>query len=291
MSTTQHIVVLGVDIGGSHITTALVDLSTRSLVAHSLRRETVDSEQDAEEIFTRWARLIEESFSGLDLPSKKIGIAIPGPFDYEQGISLMHEQRKFSALYRLNIREALSQRLGISAESIRFINDAASFLKGEVYAGAAQHHDRVLGFTLGTGLGAALSLAGVTTDADLWNSAFRDGIAEEYLSTRWFVKRYRELSGKDVGGVKELVALAKSDDSIHEIFQEFAHNLAHFIMPYIKQHEIGCVVIGGNISNASPLFLPALEALIAAEGYSTVVRISSLKENAAIIGAASCWDL
>lgn len=286
-----HRVVLGVDIGGSHITTALVDLSTRSLMADSLNRETVDSEQLAEEILTRWARLIAVSFKGLELPFKKIGVAIPGPFDYEQGISLMHEQRKFSALYQMNIREELSQRLGISSDSIRFINDAASFLKGEVYAGAAQHYDRVLGITLGTGLGSAFSLSGVTTDADLWNSAFRNGIAEDYLSTRWFVKRYQEHSGKDVGGVKELIALAKTDNVIYEIFREFAHNLADFIMANIAANEIACVVIGGNISNTSPLFLPALEARIAAEGFSTVVRISTLKENAALIGAASCWDL
>src|SRR5690606_37220776 len=145
--------------------------------------------------------------------------------------------------------------------------------------------------SLGTGLGSAFSLSGVTTDADLWNAAFRNGRADDYLSTRWFVKRYQEHSGKDVGGVKELIALAKTGNVIYEIFREFAHNLADFIMANIAANEIACVVIGGNISNTSPLFLPALEARIAAEGFSTVVRISTLKENAALIGAASCWDL
>lgn len=291
MATTQHIVVLGIDIGGSHMTTALVDLETRSLVAHSLRRQMVDSEGKAEEIISCWCKLIAESFSDVDLSSKKIGIAIPGPFDYEKGISLMHEQHKFRALYQINIKEALSQRLGIPPDSIRFINDAASFLKGEVYAGAAQSHERVLGFTLGTGLGSALFLAGKTMDADLWNSAFRGGIAEDFLSTRWFLQRYFELSGSEVRGVKELVALAETDTRVHAIFQEFAHNLAEFMVPHIRQHEITCVVTGGNISKASPMFLPTLETLIAAEGLQTLIKVSSLKENAAIIGAASCWDL
>src|SRR5690606_14482087 len=153
--------------------------------------------------------------------------------------------------------EELYRRLGISSDSIRFINDAARFLKGEVYAGAAQQYDRVVGITVGTGLGSAFSLPGVRTDVDICNSAFINGIAEDYLSTRWFVKRYQEHSGKDVGGVKELIALAKTDNVIYEIFQEFAHNLADFIMANIAANEIACVVIGGNISNASPLFLPA----------------------------------
>src|SRR5690606_22841735 len=185
----------------------LVDLETRTLISGSHRRKTVDSMMDAEEIVTNWFEVINDSFGNVEVASKRIGIAMPGPFDYKNGISLMQNQDKFDALYRFNIKEILAKRLGLPSENIRFINDALSFLQGEVFCGAVRDQNRVLGLTLGTGLGSALYKDGSTEDADLWNSKFKDGIAEDYLSGRWFLKRYSELSGNTVQGVKELLQL------------------------------------------------------------------------------------
>lgn len=290
MSTIEHPTVLGIDIGGSHITAALVDLETRSILADSSRREAVNSENKAEEIIASWCELIKDSFNTFDVTVKKIGIAMPGPFDYKNGISLMRNQSKFSALYQLNIKDELSKRLAVPVDHIRFVNDAVSFLQGEVFCGAGQNYNRVLGLTLGTGLGSAIHITGKTEDADLWNSAFKDGIAEDYLSTRWFLKRYTELSGKIIEGVKELARLADSDKVVNQIFLEFSKNLAEFVTPLVKKNEIECVVIGGNISNAFHLFLPELQRLLTDEALKSDVKIAYLKEDASLIGAASCWE-
>lgn len=283
-------VALGVDIGGSHITAALVDLETRSIIQDSVKRSAVDSQESKEVILAAWCDVINKAFKKSNTENKLIGIAMPGPFDYENGISLIKDQDKFKALYGINIKEELAARLSIKAENIHFINDAAGFLQGEVFGGAARGNANVIGLTLGTGLGSSYSIGGIAKDADLWNSPFIDGIAEDYLSTRWFVKRYNQLSNNTVAGVKELVAISATDHAATRVFMEFGYNLAQFLIPVIKKHKSDMVIIGGNISRAFSAFSPELIATLNGNDVHASIKVTKLKENAALIGAASCCD-
>lgn len=284
-------VALGVDIGGSHITAALVDLETRTLLKNSIKRSPVDSQENKEVILSAWCDIINNAFEDIKNGNRNVGIAMPGPFNYKEGISLIKDQEKFKSLYQVNVKEELAKRLDISVENIHFINDAAGFLQGEVFAGAAKGNVNVLGLTLGTGLGSSLCLNDKAYDADLWNSPFLDGIAEDYLSTRWFVKRFKQLSGEDVEGVKELVAIVKSNHFATMVFMEFGYNLAQFLIPVIKKYKINTVIVGGNIAQSFNAFAPELTATLKGNGIDAEIKISELKEHAALIGAASCCDL
>ncbi|WP_199141157.1 ROK family protein [Pedobacter sp. ASV12] len=283
--------VLGVDIGGSHITAALVDLKKGTLIEESIKRNAVNAKQEKEDILKAWCHVIEAAFANANGNEKYIGIAMPGPFDYENGISLIKEQDKFNALYLANIKEELAKRLQLKPSAIRFINDAAGFMQGEVFSGAAKGHSRVLGLTLGTGLGSALSINGMASDAELWDSAFLDGIAEDYLSTRWFVGRYNELSHKSLDGVKELAGLVATDALAKQVFVEFGANLAQFLAPIIKKHEAEVVILGGNIARAFDLFALSLNIGLGKQGLNIPIKLTELNEHAALIGAASNWNL
>lgn len=283
-------VVLGIDIGGSHITAALVDLDTRTIVPGSGKRKSVNAQDQAENIFDSWCTVISEAFETLDVKEKKIGIAMPGPFDYETGVSLIQDQDKFKSLYKLNLKNEIADRLAIDAESIRFINDAASFLQGEQFGGAARGYNNVIGLTLGTGLGSAVCFNGTAEDADLWNSPFKDGIAEDYLSSRWFTTRFEELTGEKAEGVKEILQMIEHSTPIKQLFTEFSRNLAAFLVPLVQKHGSEVIVVGGNISNASERFVPELLACLSAAEVFAEVRIANLKEDASLIGAASCWE-
>jgi len=281
---------LGIDIGGSHITTGIVDLDEKSLITESIKRSFIDSNGSAESILNGWTKIIQASFKNFNGTDKNIGIAMPGPFDYENGISLIKDQDKFKALYQVNIKEELAKRLDIHPENIRFINDAAGFLQGEVFAGAAKGNPSVMGLTLGTGLGSAFCIHYKASDAALWDSSFLNGIAEDYLSTRWFVKRYKQLTNKTLAGVKELVSLVSSDHDAIRVFMEFGNNLAKFLIPIINQHKIDVVIVGGNIAQAFAQFSPELISTLKGNEIYAAIKISELKENAALIGAAGCWD-
>lgn len=280
---------LGIDIGGSHITAALVDLGTRSIIEGTWNRTRIDSQGEAAEIIASWSAVISEVFTKAPAGVRHIGIGMPGPFDYEKGISLMLGQHKYDALYNLNVKDLLAEKLGIQPDQIRFINDAGCFLQGEVFSGAGRNYQTVIGLTLGTGLGSAIYRDGVANDADRWCSPFKDGMAEDYLSTRWFVKRYQEISGETVPDVKALVARIAVDGSIQELFNEFAVNLGTLLVDFVQAEQPEAIVIGGNIANAADLFFPLLTATLQKHQIHIPLLTASLGEAAALIGAASLW--
>jgi len=129
----------------------------------------------------------------------------------------------------------------------------------------------------------------VANDANRWCAPFKDGMAEDYLSTRWFVKRYLEVSGEAVPDVKALVARIGVDDSIQQLFNEFAVNLAAFLSSFIREEQPEAIVIGGNIANAADLFFPLLKEELKRQEITLPVVTATLGEAAALIGAASLW--
>lgn len=288
----ENTVVLGIDIGGSHITAAMVNLGTKEVVAGTQHRRFVDSNGTAEEILGNWCEVIETAIATTNVKRPRLGIAFPGPFDYEQGISLIQDQEKFRSLYKRNLKEEIGKRLQLAESDILFSNDAAAFLQGEVFSGAALGFSNVLGLTLGTGLGAAMVVEkGRAQDAALWNSPFREGSAEDYLSTRWFVNRYFELSGTRINGVKSLTQLEKDNTTVRQIFDEFAANMAMFLTPVIHKGSLEAIVIGGNISNASSYFLPQVAQLLKHQNIQTTIKVAKLNEMASLIGAASMFGI
>jgi glucokinase len=282
-------IVLGADIGGSHITAKLVDLVRACTLKETETREDVNAKGTAGEILTAWCNVIQKTIEKGKVAVQKIGIAMPGPFDYENGIAWMQNQDKYDSLYGLNVKELLSEKLGLSTNNIKFINDAEGFLKGEVFNGAAKNISRSIGITLGTGFGSAKCIDGITTDADLWHSPFLNGIAEDYLSTRWFVRRYAELSNYTISGVKELALL--EDDYSQQVFSEFGKNLVLFLSGNdIQQHQPEVIVLGGNISNAYYRFAEDMQNHLMKFKSFPFIRKAVLGEEGALIGAASCWQ-
>ena len=276
----------GVDIGGSHITAARVDLEHRKIVPGTLARLQLDPHASAAAIISIWSKAIRQAQGGE--PLSKIGMAMPGPFDYAKGISLIQNQNKYDALYGLNVKQLLAQALMIPPENILLQNDAACFLQGEAFAGAASGFDHSIGITLGTGLGSALFRHGHAESLDLWNTPFRESIAEDYLSTRWFVRRYAALTGKHVRGVKELVTLVEQEDAARQVFDEFTGNLESFLQSIIQQQASQSLVIGGNIAHAYALFE---KAVLRTQEKCPGVQIqkAELGETAAVLGAASLF--
>ncbi|PRY11661.1 glucokinase [Pontibacter ummariensis] len=282
-------VVLGIDIGGSHATAALVNLQTCTLLTGSRARREINSQGTVAEIMDDWCVVVENAIKGSREFSGRVGIAMPGPFDYPAGISLIQGQNKYDMLYKLNVKELLAERLLIAPEHIRFMNDAECFLQGEVVCGAAKGYQSAVGLTLGTGFGSSIYQNGRAKDAELWCAPFKGGIAEDLLSTRWFVKRYFELTGHEVKGVKELAALAAEDSKVQEVFDEFGQNMALFLGALIEQEKPEVVVIGGNISKTYRLFSSTLLACLQEDGSSTPIRIAELGEESALVGAAATW--
>jgi glucokinase len=281
---------LGVDVGGSHITASFVDLVNQWIISDSIFRSKVDMHGSANEILDTWVSTIRNAIGPYPANSVKIGIAMPGPFDYENGISLIKGMNKYESLYQVDILSHLSKALEIDKEKILFRNDAEAFLHGEVYCGAVKGYSKAIGITLGTGLGSAIHTDGFTADANLGISAFKDGIAEDYLSTRWFVKRYQELSDNTIKDAKTIFDTVGTDQSSDVVLDEFTTNLSNFLHSFIIREKPQAVVIGGNIAKAHALFLDVVNAKLVKLGCLVPIKVTSLWEDAAIIGAACYWN-
>ena len=281
---------IGVDVGGSHITAGLVNLSKRLLIRPTLVRKKVDSHGSADEIIETWRSTIAEVLKLNALNVVPIGFAMPGPFDYENGISLMQSNmHKFETLYGMNIKSILSEKLNIPTAQIFFRNDAEAFLAGEIMSGSGRGYNKAIGVTLGTGLGTASYTNGKTIDTDLGMSLkYLDSVVEDYISTRWFVNRYFEVTGKKIVGVKDLAENISQDKIAKDIFNEFRKNLLAVLTLLIKlEKEVPDVIVaGGNISNALTHYFSVMQHELRKKFPNIVLRKAQLGENAALIGAA-----
>lgn len=294
-------ITLGVDIGGSHITAAAIDMGTHAIISDSRCERPVDNQAEADEILTVWSETLRHALRGIEIfRLRGIGFAMPGPFDYVRGISLIRGvPPKYEKLYGVNVGKAISSRLGLPCDCrVRFMNDATSFAVGEAWAGRAEGYSRIVAITLGTGFGSAFLenripvVEGdrVPEQGCVYHLPYGDDIADEYFSTRGLIRRYHVVTGKEAEGVKEIAMLADNNLKLQELFAEFGTDLGYFLLPWLKRFEAEAVVLGGNISNSYSLFGPAMSEALKREGCNAVTVVSELKEDAALLGAAYLHD-
>lgn len=280
-------IVLGADIGGSHITASLIDVEERKIIEGTMVRKDVDGASSSENIVREWSTVIRESFNRAELKPGRIGLAMPGPVDYKEGICYIKGQNKFEELYGANLKELLSQSLELESNDIRMINDAAGFLFGESFIGAARGYNRVIGLTLGTGLGSAYYCYGKTVDADLWHSPFKEGKAEDYLNASRLISTAKTICGVSFSDVRQL-ALYK--ECATPVFELFGKDLGEFLVSCFEKFPSELIVLGGNISKAHKLFMPSLLSTLQSNMIEVPVKIAEIGERAALVGAAALWD-
>jgi len=291
---------IGADIGGSHITCAAVDLTSGKILKETLSEREVNNQAQACEIINTWADALSVSLGKVAAENVKgIGFAMPGPFDYVKGICYIRGVAKYENLYGFNISDAISSSLDVTEDFlIRFMNDVSAFAVGEAVVGKASAYSRSMSVTLGTGFGSAfISNRIPIVDGPevpklgcVYHLPYKSGIADDYFSTRGLLARYKNLTGKELAGVKELSELAYSDKKVAEIFTDFGNDLALFLIPWLNKFGAEILVVGGNISHAYSFFGDAFEERLKKEKCSCRVELSDLKEDAALFGSAWLLD-
>lgn len=293
-------IAIGADIGGSHITAAAIDLTSGNILRDTVTERSVNNTASASAIISVWAEALSGALSKVEFANVKgIGFAMPGPFDYVKGICYIRGVAKYENLYGFNISDAIASSLDVAADFlIRFMNDASSFAVGEAWAGSAKDASKSLSVTLGTGFGSAFIEDRIPiVDGPLvpklgcvYHLPYREGIADDYFSTRGLLGRYKMKTGRELSGVKELAELYNSDSYVPELFRDFGENLAQFLTPWLKGFDAEILVIGGNISHAYSLFGKYFENGLKELNCNCEVAISLLKEDAALLGSAYLLD-
>lgn len=289
---------VGVDIGGTHITAAIIDIANMKMIDFSVHKESFDSNLPVDQVMTIWEKVIRISIDNSKVEEVKgLAVCMPGPFDYANGLCWIKDQSKYEHFYGLNVRYLFQGTLNLSSDfPILFENDAVCFGKGEVFKDAANLSKKVMAVTLGTGLGACFIDKGVSvstgesvpTDGEIYNLPFKDGIAEDYVSARGLLGGYKTLSGKSLKNGLELYNLALAGDEIAiKVFEQMGEDLAEVAIPWITKFGANHFIIGGKIANAGELFLSAFDKKIKENGLEVSVVVSTDNEGAALLGAAS----
>ncbi|MGN6819822.1 MAG: ROK family protein [Sphingomonas sp.] len=291
--------IVGVDIGGHHVAAALVDPATHRLFPGSYRHREVSPDADAATLIAAWSAAIDDTIDGAAPDEiEGIGVAMPGPFDYQSGVGYFAANAKFRSLHGVDIGDAIATSAR-HPRPIRFLNDATSFAVGCVAMRAAPSSDRVLGITLGTGLGSAfledgapiIDRADVPPHGCLWHLPYRDGIADDYVSARWILGEARTRLDRQFDGVAAVADMARANGGeAATIFADYGANLAAIVAPWVDRFDVGTIMLGGRICGAFDLFRTALIAGLATTPRIPVIAIHQNTEGAAIIGAAATFE-
>ncbi|MDE3269432.1 MAG: ROK family protein [Pseudomonadota bacterium] len=269
---------IGIDIGGTKISCALVAVQRQTLYPFKIiarARVATERRLGYSQALGKIAKLINEVKQGQALAG--IGVGIPGSVDRNQrmqnGNTLMLIAKDICA----DIRTALNM------PAIKCVadNDANCFALAEAYGLIGQglteeqsipmREQIGIGLILGTGLG-----AGMVSQGKVWRgkdySAFevghavfkrdgrmcycgRRGCAEQYLSGSALEASFRRRGGQQQLTAKDIFALADlCDPAAVATIHEFRQNLASLLADLANIFDPHYFVLGGGVSTQQAIY-------------------------------------
>jgi glucokinase len=266
------VIVGALDIGGAHVTAGRVDLTARTVELASRVRMELPVDSELLDGISRAAA----SLAGPGIT--RLGVAVPGPFDYAAGVSRI--AHKLHGLYGVDLRAALSREYA----EVHFVNDADAFLLGEWWAGAARGHARAVGITLGTGLGSAFIEDGriLDTGPEAYELLFRGAPVERTISSGGLVASYG--TQMEVEGIADRAVAGER--RARGVFEELGRSLGEFLLPFLHAFEPSCLVVGGSIARSWTLFEAGVRSGLEPLGSLSTVTAAEQLDDAPLLGAA-----
>lgn len=240
-------VAVGIDVGGTGIKGALVDVMTGEFIGERVRVDT-PAGGEPEDI----ARVVREVLAELKAPADApIGVCFPSAIRH--GVTLLAANIS-ERWVGFEAEKFFEQELG---RPIKFVNDADAAGFAEVKYGAARNQQGlVIMTTLGTGIGGAMIYNGILIpNAELG---------------------HLELNGHDAEKRASAIARQRQDLS----FKKWAKKR---LQPYYSHLEMlfspELFIVGGGVSKFADEFLPRLKL-------RTPIVPAQLLNRAGILGAA-----
>lgn len=254
---------LALDVGGTEIKAWIV--TEQGEAEQPCKNYPAYAQADAPTLLAHFAAILQESSQlavQRGFTPKGIGVAFPGPFDYDKGICRLQGLGKYDSLYGMSLAEPFSAAAG--GLPVRFANDADLFGLGEYRFGRTRESRRSLYLCIGTGLGSCFVADGQLVKSDntvpangwLYPVPCAGKTADEMLSASGLaaVMRKNPASAQHPD-VKALAAAAFAGDSAAKaIFDEFGILLAETVLPYAKRFDADRLVIGGQVAKSAALF-------------------------------------
>ena len=237
----------GIDIGGSGIKGAPVDLSTGKLTTKRVRIPTPKKSTPA-----AVAAVVAELVDGFDLdPALPLGLTFPAPIKHGVVPFIANLDQSWQGV---DVPKLMSETIG---RSVIGVNDADAAGYAEVRYGAAKDVEGVvLVLTLGTGIGSALIVDGILVPNTELGHLEIDGFNAESRAAS-SIKDREDLSWK-----------------------EWSARLQRYFETVEMLFSPDLIVVGGGVSRDADKFLPLLEV-------GVPVLPAALRNTAGIVGAAA----
>ena len=296
--------VIGVDLGGTNLRTALLTPDGEVLDRH---KEATEASEGHQRVIERLVRSIEQrrlhaKERGLDVTA--VGVGAPGVIQVADGIVV--KSPNFPDWNNLPLRRHLETALGLP---VTIENDANAAALGEQWRGAGQGIGSMILLTLGTGVGGGIILHG-----RIWEGA--DGMAGEighmtilpdgrqcgcgnqgclemYASARGIVMSYQDRRPETTRTADQVYQEARGGDQVAgEVMAEMGRFLGIGIASLINIFNPEMIVVGGGVKDAWPLFIGATRQEIRKRAFAypaerTRIVPSALGDDAGMMGAAA----
>lgn len=236
----------GIDIGGSGIKGAPVDLETGALTAERVRIPT--PEKSTPEAV---AEVCAQVLAAFDLPTgTPVGVTLPAPIRRGEVLFMANLDKKWKGV---NVDKLMTDTL---ARPVHAVNDADAAGYAEVMFGAARGQEgTVLVTTLGTGIGTALIVDGtLVPNTELGHI---------------------EIDGHDA----ETRASAAVRTRENLTYERWAKRLTKYYGTLEMLFSPDLFVVGGGVSKNHAEFLPLIKI-------NTPIVPAQLRNTAGIVGAA-----
>lgn len=287
---------LGLDVGGTNIKCGIMDEDGR-LLFDKIFTYHAHSNESEEAIIDNFITIFSNLTEAIDDPDKKIkaiGLAFPGPFDYERGISLMQGIGKYEGIYNVNLREKFlinihnNQYLkGLMHKDLKitFLHDVEAFALGEIYFGRGRGHSRVIYLCIGTGSGSAFSVneklvadgEGVPTNGWIYNTSFKDSIIDDYISARGLTAIACRYFDEYMDGKKLYLKACNQDEKALQVFKEFGQDFFEAIVTFIRSFKADCIILGGEIAKSFKYFGMLTEDFCKSEKIDILITYNTSK--------------
>ena len=269
---------IGVDIGGTKITAALIEDDK------IIKETTFPTPYDKEKLVVVEA-VIQTIDQVFDSEIMGIGIGVPGLVDLHNNMVL--DVVNIPSWDVVPLKQLLEDRF---AKPVFVNNDSNCFALGEKHFGKGKPYSNFVGVTLGTGLGAGIIIndhlySGQLGGAgEFGNIYYLDSNIENYCSGMFF--KNRRLNGL------EWADKAKSGDrEAQKLFDELGTHIAHGLANILFALAPEAIILGGSVSQSFPLFENAMRIAFENFPYQKLYRdlkieVSS-ESNSAVLGASS----
>ena len=278
---------IGVDLGGTNLRVAAVDVDGTMLVKSELPTEVSRGRDEVIDALCRAAQKVvremrERSGGGKLLG---IGVGVPGLIDSESGRLL--ESPNLPGWNDYDVKGEIERRLGTK---VILENDANVAALGELWLGAGRGSESLCMYTLGTGVGGGLVLEGRIWRG--WNGMAGElghcnvepeghhcgcgsrGCLEQYASATAVVRMARKAVGTGrptalrslttaAGGMTSRMVYECAmggDAEAKKVFERVGRALGVAIADMVNILNLPLYVIGGGVSSAWDAFAPAMFA-------------------------------